>query len=660
MNLFGNSSSKDNTQDKKVIDTIRALGIDMIDNAKSGHPGIVLGAAPIIYTVFANHLNFDKNNPKWFNRDRFIMSCGHGSALLYSCLYMAGFNYELDDLKHFRKKGTKTPGHPEYNVDYGIEMTTGPLGQGLASSVGLAVGEAYLSNYFGSNIMNHYTYVLCSDGDLMEGISYEALSVAGKLGLNKLIVLYDSNDVTLDGPLSISTNENTRLRMESINWNYILVNDGENIDEIDSAINKAKSSDKPTLIEVKTILGRFSKYQGTNTVHGKPLDEEDIKTIKEKMDLRDITFAPSMEVVDWFRNKLDERCNGVVENWNLEYEKLDDEKKNQIDELIDFKNSVSLKDVYYEMPEDNKESTRVTSGKILNAFAEKYPFIIGGSADISSSTYGKINDMGDFDYKNPSGRNIYYGVREHAMAAISNGIGLMGISSFASCQLAFSDYMKPAIRMSAMMDLPVLYILTHDSITVGEDGPTHQPVEQLVGLRSIPNLDVYRPGDANEVLGSYKAIFEKRRPAALVLCRNGVPMNENTSVKDVSLGAYILEEERGDLQGIIISSGEDLLIATDVHRRLVEKGYNIRLVSMPSIEVFEKQPNQYKNKILPDVKTFVIEASSSYSWYKYVDSAENLFNVNSFGMSAKYQDIYDKFGMTADKIEEKIIKLMTS
>ena len=378
------------------------------------------------------------------------------------------------------------------------------------------------------------------------------------------------------------------------------------------------------------------------------------------MDLRDITFAPSTEVVELFRNKIDARCASIVSTWNIEYEKLSEEKKQEIEALINYKNSVFLKDLYYELPLDNKESTRVTSGKILNAIAEKYPFIIGGSADVSESTFAKINNMGDFDSKNPSGRNIYYGIREHAMAAISNGISLMGLTSFASTFLTFADYMKPAIRMSAMMDLPVIYILTHDSITVGEDGPTHQPVEQLISLRSIPNLDVYRPGDANEVLGSYKSIFEKRRPSALVLCRNAVPINENTSVKDVSMGGYILEEEHNELQGVIIASGEDLLIARGVHKRLDEKGYNIRLVSMPSLEVFERQTNQYKAKILPKVQTFVIESSSSYSWYKYVDSEENLFNVNEYGMSANYQEIYNKFGLTIEKIEEKIIELMTS
>ncbi len=638
---------------------MRGIAIDMIDSAKSGHPGIALGAAPIIASVYGNHLKFDPENDKWINRDRFIMSSGHGSSLLYSCLYMAGFNIELDDLKDFRKFGSIFPGHPEYEVTPGVDMSTGPLGQGISTAVGIALGEKYLREHFGSNIINFNTYVLCGDGCLMEGVTYEACSLAGKLGLGKLIVLYDSNNVTLDGALNISFNENIKMRFEAMNWNYLLVEDGENLDSLNDAIIKAKAQDKPTIIEVKTIIGRYSKNQGSSLVHGAPLDKEDLLAVKEKLNLREAPFSVSNEALTIFRNNILERNKKLIDNWNEEVEKLDKTKKRELNYYINSRKAIKVKEILYDIPEDGREATRVSSGKVLNEIAKKYPFVIGGTADVSASTFAKINSSVDFSSSVPSGRNINFGIREHAMGAIASGLALVGFTPFASTFLAFSDYLKPAIRMSALMNLPVIYILTHDSISVGEDGPTHQPVEQIVALRSTPNLDVYRPADANEVIGCYRHIFETRRPSALILGRNKVEIGEDTSISNTEHGAYILGEEPKKLEAIIIATGEEVELARKVTKNLREKGYGIRLISMPSIEVFERETEKYQEEILPkDVETFVIEASSSYSWYKYVKDHDHLFTVDEFGYSGNKNDIFEHFGLTDSKITKKIEELL--
>lgn len=658
MNLL-KKESKEGQVDKKIIDNLRGLSIDIIAKAKSGHPGIALGAAPIIATLYTNHLKFMATDDKWIDRDRFVLSAGHGSSLLYATLYMAGFPIELNDLESFRQFGSITPGHPEYGITKGVDISTGPLGQGIASSVGMAIGEAYLSNYFGKDIISHYTYVLCGDGDLMEGVSYEALSLAGKLSLNKLIVLYDSNNITLDGELSNATIENTKLRFESIGWNYILVSDGEDTASIDAAIVKAKASDRPTIIEVKTTIGKFSKYQGTSKVHGSPLDEEDIKNIKEKLNLRDIPFSVSSEAVTNFRACIAERNDDAYNTWKHNVELLPQEKQDELNSIINNKELLKVKDIYYEIPEDGYEATRVSSGKILNSIAKNYPFIMGGSADVAASTHAKIEDEEAFSNSTPNNRNINFGIREHAMACIANGLALTGITPFVSTFFSFSDYLKPALRMSALMNLPVIYVFTHDSITVGEDGPTHQPVEQLVMLRSTPNIDVYRPYDANETLGAYKTILETRRPSCLILSRNKVELSPSTKVNEVKKGAYILEEEHGELEAVLISDGEEMSLAHDVYRILTERGIAIRLVSMPSTSLFERQTKKYQESIIPPLKdVFVIELSSSYSWYKYTNDLEHLFTVDSFGSSGNRKDLLEHYGFDSEKIADKIEKLL--
>lgn len=645
---------------KKIIDNIRALGIDMIDEAKSGHPGIVLGAAPIIATLYANHIKVDINDDKWINRDRFVMSAGHGSALLYSTLFMAGYSIPFEELKKFRQLDSLTPGHPEYGVTKGVDVSTGPLGEGLATSVGIAISECYLRQHFGKDVINYYTYVLCGDGDLMEGISYEACSLAGLLGLNKLIVLYDSNDVTLDGALKTSFNENIKNRFESMNWNYLLVNDGENTDSIDEAINKAKSqSDKPTIIEIKTTIGKYSKNEGTSTVHGSPLEKEDITDIKNKLGLRDISFTISLEAKNSFQEKIVSRNSKIIEEWYSKYNSLNSTELQEFEKLVNNRRPIKIKDIYYNSPEDGKDATRNVSGKVINSIANTYPFIIGGSADVSKSTTARINDTLDFSASTPNGKNINFGIRENAMAAIANGMALCNLTPFVSTFFSFSDYLKPGIRMSALMNLPVIYVFTHDSISVGEDGPTHQPVEQLVSLRSIPNFDTYRPADANEVIGAYKAILELRKPAALVLGRNKVTIQESTSSSEVIKGAYIVKKENKKLEGIIIATGEELELAMSVYNNLLEKGYGIRLVSMPSMSRFEENTQEYKDEILPkNVKTFVIEAASSMSWYKYVKDNNYLFTVDTFGASGKRKDVLEKYGLTVENIQPQIEKLL--
>ena len=646
--------------DRKVIDQIRSLGLDMIMAAQSGHPGIVLGAAPIIYTLYKNHLQIDPNNPDWMARDRFILSAGHGSALLYATLFMAGYPLTLDDLKQFRHLHSKTPGHPELGITPGVDMSTGPLGQGIATAVGMAIGERYLNHYSEEkkfpNLLDHYTYVLCGDGDLMEGVSYEATSLAGTLRLNKLIVLYDSNHVSLDGDTKMTFTENVKERFTALGWNVISDVDGEDCNDIDHAISKAKTSSLPSIIIVSTTIGKYSKYQGTSKVHGAPLEEEDLQNVKKQLEVRDIPFTVSQEAIDFFQTSIQERMSPILKEWYTKYEKLEGTLQQELTALNERHIEVSLKDFALEIPENHMESTRVSSGKILNHIASSTPFFLGGSADLSSSTKTYLKENGDFSSSNPGGRNIWYGVREHAMAAISNGLALMGLLPFASTFLVFSDYLKPAIRMSALMNLRTLYIFTHDSITVGQDGPTHQPVEQLVALRAIPNLEVFRPADGNEVLGCYKAILEKKEgPSALILSRNDVEIMDSTKANEVSKGAYIVRKEEKYLQGILIATGEEVALALSVSEKLSAEGIDTRVVSMPSIERFLAQPNEYQAEILPTtIKTVVLEAGSSYSWYRFVYNEKYLVNVNEFGLSGTKDEISKAFQIDFDSVFTKI------
>ena len=635
--------------DKKIINNIRGLSIDMINKANSGHPGIALGAAPILYTLFAKVLKISRENPKWISRDRFILSAGHGSSLLYSLLFYLDY-LKLDDLKNFRILNSKTPGHPEIET-LGVEMSTGPLGQGIASSVGFAIAEKYLSNYFNDDVINYKTYCLVGDGDLEEGVALEAMSIAGNLSLNNLIVLYDSNEVTLDGSLYNSSIDNIELKVKSMNWNYIFVKDGENIVDIENAIKEAKRSDKPVLIEIRTVIGRYSLLQGTHKVHGAPLTKEDIEQLKEKLDLRNQEFSVSQETIDEFQKMVDERNQYVYENWLKKKDILDDKLKIELDNFINKKY-----ELVFEGLKGEDEAVRVSNSKVLNLIAKENPFMIGGSADLRESTKANIIDSGYFNKDNYKNRNIPYGIREHAMGAISNGLALSNLVPFASTFLSFSDYLKPSIRLSALMNLFVIYIFTHDSITVGEDGPTHQPIEQLVGLRSIPNLDVYRPNDLNEVIGCYKTMFKRRKASCLIASRNKTKLKNETQIKLVEKGGYILKETK-EVDFVIISCGEELDLAVDIFDDLSSKGYNLRLISMPSLNIFKEQSEEYQKEVLTDKKKFVIEFSSSMSWTSITDE-KHIFSVNSFGKSGKVTDILEYFNLTHDTIEKEILKMI--
>ena len=544
----------------KIVDQIRCLGIDMIDKAKSGHPGIVLGAAPIIYTLYAHHLRFDYNYPKYFNRDRFVMSAGHGSALLYATLHMAGFDISLENLKEFRQIDSITPGHPEYDVTPGVDCTTGPLGQGIATAVGMAIAEANLRSRY-KDVIDYNTYVLCGDGDLMEGISYEATSLAGTLGLNKLIVLYDSNKICLDGETKSTFNDNVSMRFTSQGWNVLTVEDGNNIEEISKAIDTAKkSTDKPTLIEIKTVIGKYSNLEGTNKVHGSPLKKEDITSIKEKLGFRDIPFAVSQNTIEDMQKIIADRCDNLNEKFQEKVNSLGEKEREELDYFMNPNKSIEVIDFFYDLTEDKNESPRDASSKILNGIVKNSPYLFGGAADLFAANTTYIKDGGDFSKDNYLGKNIFFGVREHAMGAILNGLALCGFRPYGSTFLAFSDYLKPALRLAAMMDLANIYIFTHDSIGVGEDGPTHQPVEQLLMLRSLPNLDVFRPADTNEVLGTYRAILKKDHgPSAIALARNVLPILEETKVNDVEKGGYVVLDTNDKPKGIVIPCGEDYI-----------------------------------------------------------------------------------------------------
>lgn len=660
--MFLKPKENDTNNEMKIVDNLRGLSIDMIHEAGSGHPGISLDSAPILYTLYAKHLKINPIDPNWINRDRFILSAGHASSLLYATLYMSGFDLSLDDLKKFRTLHSKTPGHPEYMVTPGVDMSTGPLGEGISSAVGMAMGECFLREYYRKqnlNIFDYYTYVLCSDGDLLEGVSYEAMALAGTLKLNKLIVLYDSNKICLDGKVEDVNSVDMPKYFSSLNWN-VLMADGEDINSIDNAITRAKQGLLPTIIIVNTTIGKHSKYEGTNYIHGAKLSKEDITEIKNELGLRDIPFTVSNDSKEEMENMILSRNKEIYDKWQKDYELLDISIKNALEKIKNHDLSLDNINFDYIYSEEESESLRSISSKILNLLADSNPMLLGGSADLSTTIQTKIDNGSIFSKDNYLGRNICYGVREHAMASIMNGLSLTGIRNFSSTFLAFSDYCKPAIRLACQMNLANVYLFSHDSITVGQDGPTHQPVEQLVSLRSIPNLEVLRPADVNEMIGIYKYVFSKKEgPSAIILSRNSTKTKENTSINEVKKGAYIVSKEEKELDAIIVSSGEELDLALDVSKELSEKGYGIRVVSMPSISLFQKQKSSYQEEIIPtNTKVFVIESSSSYSWYFLVNSKDYLFTVDEYGKSGTKEDLMKEYGFTSDKISSRIQNLL--
>ena len=653
--------------DRDVIANIKSLALDMINEAKSGHPGIVLSAAPIIYSLYKNHLNINPTNPDWYNRDRFILSAGHGSSLLYATLFMTGYDLRVDDLKNFRKINSKTPGHPEFGVTKGVECSTGPLGQGIATAVGVALGGKILNSKLvvkeekkDKKPIDFKTYVLVGDGDLMEGVSYEACSLAGTLNLDNLIILYDSNDMTLDGTTDNTFKENVLKRFEAMGFNVYKVADGNNLRELNFEINKAKRSNKPAFIEVKTHLGEGSKWQDTNKVHGTPLEAEDLKQLKESLDIPLEPFyvddTLKRDLIGFIASRVGDKYNDSIDLYN-------DYIKDNLDTLYKDVKFYFEPNMHYDISNYNwkyleKKSLRDVNKYVLNEISNNIEAIVGGSADLNSSTKAYIDFGDDITLDNYNGKNIWYGVREHAMGSISNGLALLGFRPFASTFLTFSDYLKPAIRMSSLMNLPVMYIFTHDSITIGKDGPTHQPIEQLNALRDIPNLNVYRPCDLKEIIGSYQSILmHKNTPSALIISRSNEIRLNNTSATNTLRGAYIIKDVNR-LDGIIIATGSEVVISLKIALALEKNNIYLRVVSMPSVEIFEAQPLEYKNQILPkEIKTIALEASNSLAFSRYTNY-ENIININKYGRSGSEDDVLSYMNFSDKDIINKVISIL--
>ena len=651
------------------IATIRSLGIDTINKANSGHPGMVLGSAPALYTLFNKELNIYNKEAEWINRDRFVLASGHASALLYSMLHLTGFDVTIDDLKNFRQLNSHTPGHPEIEMTHGVDASSGPLGQGIPMAAGMAMAEKFLASQYNKenfDIIDHYTYVLCGDGDMQEGVTYEAASLAGHLSLGKLIVLYDANKVTLDGPLSMSFSENVKKRYEACNWQVLEVKDGNDINEIHKAIKKGKKEQfKPTLIIVNTVIGFGSANQGTNKVHGAPLGKEDGKNAKLSYGFDHDEFYVPEEVYEDFKKKTIKRGKSKFNKWNKlfnEYKEQYPTEAKQLEDAIAGKYSLNIDELLKNYPVGHNNATRNTSLEVIQEVAKQNPTFLSGTADLASSTKTKIKDEDDFSVENYNGRNLVFGIREFAMVAIMNGMTLhKGVKVSAGGFLVFSDYFKAAVRMACLMKLPIILPLSHDSIAVGEDGPTHQPIEQFAMLRSIPNMHVIRPGDAVEMAAAWKlAIESTENPTALILTRQNVETMENSSVEGVSKGAYVIGKEENHLDAIIIASGSEVNLAMKAKKVLLEKGIDVRVVSMPCQEIFDQQDEQYKEAVLPNAmrKRLSVEMASSFGWHKYVGLDGITMSIDEFGKSAPAQDVSQSYGFTVDGVVENIEKLL--
>ena len=651
------------------IATIRSLGIDTINKANSGHPGMVLGSAPALYTLFNKELNIYNKEAEWINRDRFVLASGHASALLYSMLHLTGFDVTIDDLKNFRQLNSRTPGHPEIEMTHGVDASSGPLGQGIPMAAGMAMAEKFLASQYNKenfDIIDHYTYVLCGDGDMQEGVTYEAASLAGHLSLGKLIVLYDANKVTLDGPLSMSFSENVKKRYEACNWQVLEVKDGNDINEIHKAIKKGKKEQfKPTLIIVNTVIGFGSANQGTNKVHGAPLGKEDGKNAKLSYGFDHDEFYVPEEVYEDFKKKTIKRGKSKFNKWNKlfnEYKEQYPTEAKQLEDAIAGKYSLNIDELLKNYPVGHNDATRNTSLEVIQEVAKQNPTFLSGTADLASSTKTKIKDEDDFSVENYNGRNLVFGIREFAMVAIMNGMTLhKGVKVSSGGFLVFSDYFKAAVRMACLMKLPIILPLSHDSIAVGEDGPTHQPIEQFAMLRSIPNMHVIRPGDAVEMAAAWKLAMEStENPTALILTRQNVETMENSSVEGVSKGAYVIGKEENHLDAIIIASGSEVNLAMKAKKVLLEKGIDVRVVSMPCQEFFDQQDEQYKEAVLPNAmrKRLSVEMASSFGWHKYVGLDGITMSIDEFGKSAPAQDVIQSYGFTVDGVVENIEKLL--
>lgn len=662
-----------NHADQLAVTTIRTLSIDAIEKANSGHPGLPMGAAPMAYTLWTKHMHHNPSNPDWFNRDRFVLSAGHGSMLLYSLLHLSGYGLSLDEIKNFRQWDSKTPGHPEYHHTKGVEATTGPLGQGIGMAVGMAMAERHLAATYNKenlDIVDHHTFALCGDGDLMEGVAGEAISLAGHLKLNKLVVLYDSNDISLDGDLSMSFSEDIQKRFESYGWNYLRVNDGNELDDLSEKIAQAKkSSDKPTIIEVKTVIGYGAPNKsGKADAHGAPLGEDEMKLAKEYYKWTfDQDFHVPEEVYETFKQATDELGGKAEAAWNELYKQYESEHPELAAQL--------QKAIKGELPENfdaefptyevgKKQATRASSGDMVNAIAKAVPSFFGGSADLAGSNKTNIKGGGDFDAENPAGRNIWFGVREFAMGTALNGMALHGgLHVFGGTFFVFSDYVRPAIRLAALMGLPVTFVFTHDSVAVGEDGPTHEPVEHLASLRAMPNLSVVRPADANETKAAWKlALTAKTTPTLLVLSRQDLPVLEHSgelSESGVEKGAYVVSPAENP-QALLLATGSEVSLAVAAQKQLAEEGISVSVVSMPSWDRFEKQDKEYKQSVIPKTvkKRLAIEMGSSFGWERYTGDEGDILSIDRFGASAPGERIMKEFGFTPENVVNKVKNLI--
>lgn len=665
-------SEKKSSIEQLSINTIRTLSIDAVQKANSGHPGMPLGCAPIAYLLYYKLMKHNPSNPKWINRDRFILSAGHGSMLLYSILHLSGYNVSIDDLKNFRQWNSKTPGHPEYGHTPGVETTTGPLGQGFATAIGMAVARDFLASLFnkdGYKLIDHFIYGICSDGDLMEGISHEAASFAGHHKLGKLIFFYDDNGISIDGKTSITYSDDVQKRFESFGWNVLRVNDVNDLSELETAAQQARNnSDKPTLIITKTHIGFGSpNKQDTSAAHGAPLGADEVKLTKKNLGwLYEEEFFVPAEVYEHFAGI--KQCGKEAEEmWNKLFFSYK-EKFPQEAELFEniFKNNFG-NEWEEKIPVFTEAmATRAASGKVLNAIAKDLPTLIGGSADLAESNNTTLKDYKSFSAENRGGRNIHFGVREHAMGAMLNGMALYGgVIPYGATFLIFSDYLRPALRLSALMKLRTIFIFTHDSIGLGEDGPTHQPVEQLASLRAIPNITVIRPADANETAEAWKfAIKHSGGPVLLALTRQKLPCfdrNILSAAEHLHKGAYVLKETSENPDIILMASGSEVDLILRASEKLESEGIKVRVVSFPSWEIFEQQTDDYKKKIFPEnVKLrLAVEAGVRQGWEKYIGEKGDVICMNSFGASAPDKVLFEKFGFTVENIVSKAKKLLS-
>ena len=664
--------------DALSVAAIRTLAIDAIEKAKSGHPGMPMGAAPMGYHLFAKAMTHNPTNPTWINRDRFVLSAGHGSMLLYSLLHLSGYDLPMEEIKNFRQWGSKTPGHPEFGHTAGVDATTGPLGQGIAMAVGMAMAEAQLGatyNRDGYSVVDHHTFVICGDGDMMEGVASEAASLAGHLKLGKLVVLYDSNDITLDGESGLSFSENVRQRYEAYGWNTLLVEDGNDLAAIAQAVEKSKQdSSKPTLIEVKTVIGYGSPNKqgkgGHGGTHGSPLGADEAKLTKEFYNWGHEDFFVPEEVYSHFDTNVKQKGIQANEEWNKmfqAYQAAYPELAKQFETAISGQLPEGWdKDLPAYAAGDKALSTRVASGNALNDLAKNVPNLTGGSADLESSTMTHLNDLTAFRPGQYDGRNIYFGVREFAMAAAMNGMALhSGVKVFGGTFFVFTDYLRPAVRLSALMGLPVTYVLTHDSIAVGEDGPTHEPIEQLASVRIIPNVTVIRPADANETSAAWAYTLQNQsNPVVLVLTRQNLPILEGgvaASREGVARGAYVVSDAKdGKPQAQIIATGSEVQLAIRAQEALAEEGIQVRVVSMPSWDLFEKQSKEYKDSVLlPDVKArLAIEMASPFGWERYVGDQGDIIGISTFGASAPGDRVISEYGFTVENVVSRVKALL--